>query len=77
VSWQHRDLAPPEAGDTAALASDGERDAVVRVPNEAFAEGRLTPGTPQPPWSATRHRPAAAAPPRPPGPSQPPAAPIA
>ena len=44
MSWQHRDpnLAPPEAGDVATLASDGERDAAVQVLNEAFAEGRLT-----------------------------------
>ena len=44
MSWQYRgpDLARPEAGDTVTLASDGDRDAVARVLNEAFAEGRLT-----------------------------------
>jgi hypothetical protein len=36
------DLVRAEAGNTAVLASDGERDAAVRVLNEAFAEGRLT-----------------------------------
>ncbi len=44
MSWQYRspDLARPEAGDTVTLASDGDRDAVAGVLNEAFAEGRLT-----------------------------------
>jgi Domain of unknown function (DUF1707) len=44
VSWQHRDpdLARPGTRDTATLASDGDRDAAVRMLNEAFAEGRLT-----------------------------------
>lgn len=43
MSWQHRDpdLARPEAGDRATLASDGDRDTAVRMLNEAFAEGRL------------------------------------
>jgi hypothetical protein len=36
------DLVQTEAGNTAVLASDGERDNAVRVLNEAFAEGRLT-----------------------------------
>ena len=44
MSWQRGgpDLALGAAGDTATLASDGDRDAAVRVLNEAFAEGRLT-----------------------------------
>jgi hypothetical protein len=44
VSSQYRgpDLARPVAGDSVTLASDGDRDAAVRVLNEAFAEGRLT-----------------------------------
>jgi hypothetical protein len=44
MSWQHHGLDParPEAGDTVTLASDADRDAAVRVLNDAFAEGRLT-----------------------------------
>ena len=44
MSWQHErtDLTRTETGDTATLASDSERDAAVRILNEAFAEGRLT-----------------------------------
>lgn len=44
MSWQYRDADPrrSEAGDTATLASDGDRDTAVRVLSEAFAEGRLT-----------------------------------
>lgn len=44
MSWQDdsRDLARPEGGGTVTLASDADRDAAVRVLNEAFAEGRLT-----------------------------------
>jgi hypothetical protein len=44
VSWKDHgpDLVRAEAGNTAVLASDAERDAAVRVLNEAFAEGRLT-----------------------------------
>jgi hypothetical protein len=44
MSWHYRgpDLVRPEAGGTITLASDADRDAAVRVLNEAFAEGRLT-----------------------------------
>ena len=44
MSWQNNgpDLVGPEGGDTVTLASDADRDAAVRVLNEAFAEGRLT-----------------------------------
>jgi hypothetical protein len=44
MNWQHngRNLARPEAGDAVTLASDADRDAAVRMLNEAFAEGRLT-----------------------------------
>jgi hypothetical protein len=44
VSWKDHgpDLVRAEVGNTAVLASDGERDAAVRVLNEGFAEGRLT-----------------------------------
>jgi hypothetical protein len=44
MSWQDHGhhLAWPTAGDTATLASDGERDAAARALNEAFAAGRLT-----------------------------------
>ena len=44
MSWKDHgpDLVRAEAGNTAVLASDGERDAAVRVLNEGFAEGRLT-----------------------------------
>ena len=44
MSWQNNgpDLVGPEGGDTVTLASDADRDATVRVLNEAFAEGRLT-----------------------------------
>ena len=44
MSWQEHspDLTRPAAGETVALASDGDRDAAARVLNEAFAEGRLT-----------------------------------
>jgi hypothetical protein len=44
MSWQNRgpDLVGPQEGDTVTLASDADRDAAVRVLNEAFAEGRLT-----------------------------------
>ncbi len=43
MSWKDHstDLVRAEAGNTAMLASDGERDDAVRVLNEAFAEGRL------------------------------------
>jgi hypothetical protein len=44
MSWQNHgpDLAGPQEGDKVTLASDADRDAAVRVLNEAFAEGRLT-----------------------------------
>ena len=44
MSWQNHgpDLVGPQDGDTVTLASDADRDAAVRVLNEAFAEGRLT-----------------------------------
>jgi hypothetical protein len=44
MSWQHhgRDLVWPEAREAVTLASDADRDAVVGVLNQAFAEGRLT-----------------------------------
>ena len=44
MSWQKRDRDPawPIAQDMVTLASDGDRDAAVRVVNEAFAVGRLT-----------------------------------
>jgi len=44
VSLQHErtDLVRMETADTVTLASDGERDAAVRVLSEAFAGGRLT-----------------------------------
>ena len=44
MSWQNHgpDLVGPRDGDTVTLASDADRDAAVRVLNEAFAEGRLT-----------------------------------
>ena len=44
MTVQHHDLDParPKAGDTGTLASDGDRDAAVRMLSEAFAEGRLT-----------------------------------
>jgi len=44
MSWQNHgpDLARPQGGDTVTLASDADRDAAVRVLNEAFAQGRLT-----------------------------------
>src|SRR5215468_582794 len=44
MSWQNHgpDLVGPQNGDTVTLASDADRDAAVRVLNEAFAEGRLT-----------------------------------
>lgn len=44
MSWKDHspDLVRAEPGNTAVLASDGERDDAVRVLNEAFAQGRLT-----------------------------------
>jgi hypothetical protein len=44
MSWQHygRDPARPGAREAVTLASDADRDAAVRVLNQAFAEGRLT-----------------------------------
>src|SRR5215469_11353761 len=44
MSWQNHgpDLVRPEGADTVTLASDADRDAAVRLLNEAFAEGRLT-----------------------------------
>ena len=44
MSWQNHgpDLVGPQDGGTVTLASDADRDAAVRVLNEAFAEGRLT-----------------------------------
>ena len=44
MSWQNDgpDLVGPQDRDTVTLASDADRDAAVRVLNEAFAEGRLT-----------------------------------
>jgi hypothetical protein len=44
MNWQNHgpDLVGPRNGDTVTLASDADRDAAVRVLNEAFAEGRLT-----------------------------------
>ena len=43
MSWKDHstDRVRAEAGNTAMLASDGERDDAVRVLNKAFAEGRL------------------------------------
>lgn len=44
MSWQYPGPARPTAGDMGTLASDGDRDAAVRVLSEALAEGRLTAG---------------------------------